>query len=118
MKETVLVYLIIFPKKIMATKLPNGKYRAQVFLGVDESGKRQYKSFIADSADEADFLALSFKLGHGKKVNIIKIIPKTEILQHECNIKIPMQHACNMRKCPEYFPGIPFLTNIYSSVQL
>ena len=45
----------------MATKLPNGKYRAQVFLGVDESWKRQYKSFISDTADEADFLALSFK---------------------------------------------------------
>ena len=52
----------------MATRLPNGKYRAQVFLGTDEKGKRLYKSFMADTADEADYEALAFKLGHGKRV--------------------------------------------------
>ena len=53
----------------MATKLKNGKFRAQVFLGADENGKRLYKSFVADTADEADFEALSFKLGRGKSVD-------------------------------------------------
>lgn len=52
----------------MATRLPSGKYRAQVLIGTDENGKRIYESFIADTADEADFEALAFKLGKGKKV--------------------------------------------------
>ena len=52
----------------MATRLPSGKYRAQVLIGTDENGKRIYESFIADTADEADFEALAFKLGKGKRV--------------------------------------------------
>jgi integrase len=52
----------------MATRLPSGKYRAQVFIGTDEQGRRLYQSFIADTEDEADFEALSFKLGKGKHV--------------------------------------------------
>ena len=50
----------------MATRLPSGKYRAQVLIGTDENGKRLYESFIADTADEADYEALAFKLGKGK----------------------------------------------------
>lgn len=52
----------------MATRLPNGTYRAQIFIGTDEGGKRLYKSFIGDTADEADYAALTYKLGHGKRV--------------------------------------------------
>jgi integrase len=51
----------------MATKLPSGMYRAQVYVGTDDNGKRKYESFLADTADEADFLALSFKLGKTRK---------------------------------------------------
>ena len=47
---------------IMATQLPSGKWRTQVYIGKDFEGKRRYENFIADSADEADFLALEFKL--------------------------------------------------------
>ena len=50
----------------MATKLPNGRYRSQVLISTDASRKRQYCSFIADTADEADFLALQYKLTKGK----------------------------------------------------
>ncbi|MBE6689668.1 MAG: site-specific integrase [Ruminococcaceae bacterium] len=52
----------------MATRLPSGKWRAQVLLGTDENGKRIVESFIADTKDEADYAALTFKLGKGKKV--------------------------------------------------
>jgi len=45
----------------MATRLPSGSYRAQVFLGFDDNGKRIYKSFTADTANQADLLALQFK---------------------------------------------------------
>lgn len=52
----------------MATRLPSGKYRAQVLIGTDEKGKRIYASFVADTEDEADYEALTFKLGKGKRV--------------------------------------------------
>lgn len=45
----------------MATRLPSGNYRAQVFLGKDEKGNRQYKSFTGFTADEADLKALQYK---------------------------------------------------------
>ncbi len=45
----------------MATRLPSGHYRSQVFLGLDEKGNRKYKSFTAKTANEADLKALQFK---------------------------------------------------------
>lgn len=45
----------------MATRLPSGNYRAQVFIGKDEKGHRQYKSFTGTTANEADLKALQFK---------------------------------------------------------
>lgn len=45
----------------MATRLPSGNYRAQVFIGKDEKGNRQYKSFVGNTANEADLLALQYK---------------------------------------------------------
>lgn len=45
----------------MATRLPSGSYRAQVFIGKDEKGRRLYKSFTGDSANEADLKALQYK---------------------------------------------------------
>lgn len=45
----------------MATRLPSGAYRSQVFLGKDEKGQRKYKSFIGRTANEADLKALQYK---------------------------------------------------------
>lgn len=45
----------------MATRLPSGSYRTQVFIGYSESGKRQYKSFTADTAKKADLQALQWQ---------------------------------------------------------
>ena len=45
----------------MATKLPSGKYRSRAYY--TENGKRKFISFTADTAKEADYLALSYKLG-------------------------------------------------------
>lgn len=54
----------------MATKLPSGKYRTLVYVGTDSNGKRMYESFIADSEDEADFMALQFKLNKNRKSKV------------------------------------------------
>ncbi len=48
----------------MATKLPSGKFRSQIFIGYDSNKKRLYETFIADTEDEADFMALDYKLNH------------------------------------------------------
>lgn len=63
----------------MATKRPNGRWRAQVLLGTDENGKRLYKSFEADTEDEADYAALTFKLGKGKRVELKDITLRAAI---------------------------------------
>lgn len=47
----------------MATKLPSGKYRTQVFVGY-ENGKRRYKSFTADTAKKANLAALQWQAEH------------------------------------------------------
>ena len=53
----------------MSTRLKNGLWRAQVYVGTDDTGKRIYKSFCARTADEADYAALAYKLGKGKRVD-------------------------------------------------
>lgn len=47
----------------MATKLPSGSYRSQVFIGY-KNGKRQYKSFTADTAKKANYMALQWQAAH------------------------------------------------------
>lgn len=46
----------------MATKVRDGRYKSTVFLGLDAAGKRKYKAFYAETADKADFAALTYKL--------------------------------------------------------
>lgn len=46
----------------MATKVSKDRYKSSVFTGYDAEGKRKYKVFYAPTADEADYLALEFKL--------------------------------------------------------
>lgn len=48
----------------MATRLPSGTYRTQLFVGYDEKGRRRYKSFTGPSAKAADLAALSYSAEH------------------------------------------------------
>lgn len=45
-----------------AKKLPSGRWRVQLYIGTDDSGKRLYKSFTADTKKEAEFLAAEYNL--------------------------------------------------------
>lgn len=47
-----------------AKKLPSGSWNVQVFVGLDENGKRIRKSFTAPTKKEAEYLAASFKAHH------------------------------------------------------
>ncbi len=48
-----------------ATKLKSGRYRTQLAVGHDSSGKRIVKSFTADTAWEAEKMALDYKASYG-----------------------------------------------------
>ena len=47
-----------------AKKLPSGAYRCLVYIGNNEKGKRQYKSFTAATKKEAELLASQFLNGN------------------------------------------------------
>lgn len=63
----------------MATRRHNGRWRTQVLIGIDENGKRKYKSFEADTKAEADYAALTFKLGKGKRVDLKNVTLRAAI---------------------------------------
>ena len=45
-----------------AKKLPSGSWRVNLYIGKTPDGKRQYKSFTADTKKEAEFLAAQYNL--------------------------------------------------------
>lgn len=45
-----------------AKKLPSGNYRVNAFIGMDENGKRKYKSFTAPTKKEAEYMASVYQL--------------------------------------------------------
>lgn len=50
-----------------ARKLPSGSWNVQVYDGKDETGKRLWVSFTADTKAEAEFLAAEYRTGRKKK---------------------------------------------------
>lgn len=56
-----------------AKKLPSGSWRCLIYTGKDENGKRQYKSFTADSKKEAEFLAAAFLATKQREENSMTI---------------------------------------------
>ena len=47
-----------------AKKLPSGNWRVSLYIGLDEKGKRKYKSFTAGTKKEAEFLAAQYNQNH------------------------------------------------------
>lgn len=45
-----------------AKKLPSGNWRVNLYTGKDLKGRRQYKSFTADTKKEAEFMAAEYNL--------------------------------------------------------
>lgn len=56
-----------------AKKLPSGSWRVQVYAGMDDAGKRIYKSFTAETKKEAEFLAAEYNLKRKEKPKGITI---------------------------------------------
>ena len=59
-----------------ARKLPSGNYRVNLLIGLDEHGKRKYKSFTAPTKKEAEYQAAQFNLSRKEK-------PKCELTVRE-----------------------------------
>lgn len=51
-----------------ARKLPSGKYRCMVYTGKDANGKRQYKSFTAETKKESEFMASQFMMSKNRRI--------------------------------------------------
>lgn len=47
-----------------AKKLPSGNWRVNLYVGKTKDGKRQYKSFTADTKKEAEFMAAQYNQNH------------------------------------------------------
>ena len=45
-----------------AKRLPSGSYRVLLYIGTDPAGKRQYKSFTAETAKEAERQAALYEV--------------------------------------------------------
>lgn len=45
-----------------AKKLPSGNWRVNLYIGLDNNGKRKYKSFTAGTKKEAEFLAAQYNI--------------------------------------------------------
>lgn len=56
-----------------AKRLPSGSYRAQVFDYKDDSGKRHYKSFTANTKKEAEYMAAEYALDKNRRRGSINI---------------------------------------------
>ena len=62
-----------------ARVLPSGMWRCLVFVGMDESGKRKYKSFTASTKNEAELQAKLFLNDPSSKKNTKRITVKDAI---------------------------------------
>lgn len=47
-------------------QLPSGNYRTRICIGKDENGVRKFKSFVAPSKAEADYLAHEYLIANGR----------------------------------------------------
>ena len=72
-----------------AKKLPSGMYRARLFLGEGEDGKKHYKSFTAKTKREAERLALNYveSQAQAEKMNFTKALD--EYIDSKSNVLSP-----------------------------
>lgn len=56
-----------------AKKLPSGNWRVNQYVGKDETGKRKFESFTADTKKEAEYMAAEYMMHKKKRVEGITV---------------------------------------------
>ena len=69
-----------------AKKLPSGRWRCLIYDYTDESDKRHYKSFTADTKKQAEFLATQYKLEESSMLELDKLTLK-QAFERYCDSK-------------------------------
>ena len=69
-----------------ARKLPSGNYRVNLFVGLDENGKRKYKSFTAPTKKEAELMAAQYNIDRKEK-------PKCQLTVKEAAERFISDHS-------------------------
>lgn len=72
-----------------ARKLPSGSWRARLFLGEDEHGKKHYKSFTAATKREAERLALTYEAEHSHTGKITFEVAFSQYIELKSNLLSP-----------------------------
>lgn len=67
-----------------AKKISSGNWRCLAYIGKDENGKRQYKSFTAPTKKEAKLMALTYK---GESKENKSIITVGDVLDQYIDLK-------------------------------
>ena len=70
-----------------AKKLPSGSWNVQVFVGLDQNGKKIRKSFTAPTKKEAEYLAASFKAHHQEVTRDSSAMTLTEAIDKYIEFK-------------------------------
>jgi len=79
----------------MPTQLPSGMWRAQVFVGYNEKGKRMYKSFLAETKELAQLEALKFSTTLSREKTSSLILKKA--INDYIKIKTPVLSPSTIR---------------------
>lgn len=92
----------------LATQLPSGSWRVQVYLCKDPDGKRHYKSFTAPTANEAEYAALEWKLGKhsGSPAAITVYESITRYIESKNNVLSPSTVRSYYGLQKNYFNGV------------
>lgn len=69
-----------------AKKLPSGRWRTQVFDYIDDSGKKHYRSFTADSKKESEYQAAQYAL-HRENTPVISNITVSQCIERYIDSK-------------------------------
>lgn len=90
-----------------AKKLPSGSWRVRAYTGVDEKGKKIYKSFTATTKKEAEYLATEFVMTRNRLSSNEKILFKDAML-NMINLKKPTLSPSTLRNYMQIYNNTYF----------
>lgn len=96
-----------------ASKLPSGRWNVKLYCGLDDYGKRIYKSFTADTKKEAEYMAAEYRMElerHNTKPE--KTLTVKDAMEEMIELKKPTISPSTVRHYLQLYNG-----DYYSSIQ-